>query len=67
MLLHQIEQYIELAPIKRVKHSGSIGLSTNMIRNLMRFYELVLSFEVYLGESIDLTILDHSIVQQFQD
>ena len=26
MLLHQIEQYIELAPTKRVKHSGSIGL-----------------------------------------
>ena len=67
MLLHQIEQYIELAPTKRVKHSGSIGLSTNTIRNLMRFYELVSSFEVYLGEAIDLTTLDHAIVQRFQD
>ena len=33
----------------------------------MRFYELVSSFEAYLGETIDLTTLDHLIVQQFQD
>jgi integrase len=33
----------------------------------MRFYELIEAFEDYLGESIDLTILDHSIVQKFQD
>ena len=38
MLLYQIEQYIELAPTKRVKRTGSIGLSINTIRNLMRFY-----------------------------
>lgn len=33
----------------------------------MRFYELVESFEEYLGEAIDLTTLDHAIVQRFQD
>lgn len=67
MLLYQIEQYIELAPTKRVKHTGSIGLSTNTIRNLMRFYELIEAFEEYLGNSIDLTTLDHVIVQKFQE
>jgi site-specific recombinase XerD len=67
MLLYQIEQYIELAPTKRVKRTGSIGLSTNTIRNLMRFYELIEAFEEYLGESIDLTKLDHTIVQKLQD
>lgn len=67
MLLYQIEQYIELAPTKRVKRTGSIGLSTNTIRNLMRFYELVEAFEEYLAESIDLTVLDHSIVRKFQE
>ncbi len=67
MLLYQIEQYIELAPTKRVKRTGSIGLSSNTIRNLMRFYELVEAFEEYVGEAIDLTKLDHAIVQKFQE
>ena len=67
MLLYQIEQYIELAPTKRVKRTGSIGLSTNTIRNLMRFYELIEDFEDYLGEALDLTTLNHSIVQRFQE
>ena len=67
MLLYQIEQYIELAPTKRVKRTCSIGLSSNTIRNLMRFYELVEAFEEYLVESIDLTTLDHTIVQKFQE
>ena len=67
MLLYQIEQYIELAPTKRVKRTGSIGLSSNTIRNLMRFYELIEAFEGYLEERIDLTHLDHSIVQRFQE
>ena len=67
MLLYQIEQYIELAPTKRVKRTGSIGLSSNTIRNLMRFYELIEAFEEYLGNAIDLTKLDHSIVQKLQD
>lgn len=67
MLLYQIEQYIDLAPTKRVKHTGSIGLSLNTIRNLMRFYELIEAFEEYLGERLDLTTMDHSIVQKFQE
>ena len=67
LLLYQIEQYIELAPTKRVKRTGSIGLSTNTIRNLMRFYELIEAFEEYLGESIDLMILDHARVQKLQE
>lgn len=33
----------------------------------MRFYELVEAFEEYLEESIDLTALNHSFVQRFQD
>ena len=67
MLLYQIEHYIELAPTKRVKRTGSIGLSSNTIRNLMRFYELIDAFEEYLGNVIDLTKLDHTRVQKFQE
>ena len=67
MLLYQIDQYIELAPTKRVKRTGSIGLSSNTIRNLMRFYELIEAFEEYVSESIDLITLDHAIVQKFQE
>ena len=67
MLLYQIEQYVELAPTKRVRRTGSIGLSPNTIRNLMRFYELVESFEGHIGEQIELTRLDHGIVQRFQE
>ena len=67
MLLYQIEQYIELAPTKRVKRTGSIGLSSNIIRNLMRFYELIEAFEEYLGNSIHITKLDHTRVQKFQE
>lgn len=67
MFMYQIEQNIELAPNKRVKRTGSIGLSSNTIRNLMRFYELVESFEEFLGKGINLTLLDHTIVQKFQE
>ena len=67
LLLYQIEQYIELAPTKRVRRTGSIGLSPNTIRNLMRFYELVEGFEGHIGEQIELTQLDHTIVQRFQE
>lgn len=67
MLLCQIEQYIELAPTKRVRRTGSIGLSPNTIRNLMRFYGLIESFESYIEEFIDLTELDHNVVQRFQE
>ena len=66
MLLYQIEQYIELAPTKRVKRTGSIGLSSNTIRNLMRFYELIGAFEEYLGNAIDLTKLDILSFENFR-
>ena len=47
MLLYHIESYIESASYRRVKRTGSIGLSQNSIRNLMRFYEVIEEFEAY--------------------
>ena len=47
-LLHHIELYIERAPMKRVKRTGAIGLSSNSVRNLQGFYELVSAFETSL-------------------
>ena len=37
-LLYHIESYIESVSYRRVKRTGSIVLSQNSIRNLMRFY-----------------------------
>ena len=66
LLLYQIEQYIERAPSKRVRRTGSIGLSDNSVRNLMRFYELVEAFEKCHGSSINLLKLDEKLVYKFQ-
>ena len=40
-LLTQIKSYITSAPLRRIKRTGSIGLSYNTIRNLQRFYVLI--------------------------
>jgi hypothetical protein len=39
-LLFQIQKYIESAPLRRIKRTGSLGLSTYTIRNIERFYSL---------------------------
>ena len=65
-LLYHIELYIERAPMKRVKRTGAIGLSSNSVRNLQRFYELVSSFETHLGKPIYLSRIDGKLVFEFQ-
>jgi hypothetical protein len=45
LLLFQIQKYIESAPLRRIKRTGSLGLSTYTIRNLERFYSLIEAFE----------------------
>ena len=45
VLLTQISNYIKHAPLRRLKRSGSLGLSNNSIRNLKRFYDLIQEFE----------------------
>ena len=44
VLLTQISNYIKHAPLRRLKRSGSLGLSDNSIRNLRRFYDLTSEF-----------------------
>ncbi len=51
LLLRQISNYIKSAPLRRLKRSGSLGLSDNSIRNLRRFYDLTSEFEFYLAKS----------------
>ena len=41
VLLTQIFNYIKHAPLRRLKRSGSLGLSNNSIRNLKRFNDLI--------------------------
>ena len=65
-LLYNIELYIERAPMKRVKRTGAIGLSSNSVRNLQGFYELVSSFETHLGKPIYLSKIDEKLVFEFQ-
>ena len=67
VLLTQISNYIKQAPLRRLKRSGSLGLSTNSIRNLKRFYNLIQEFESYFGQSIMLNTIDHMLVNAFKE
>jgi len=66
-LLYHIESYIESASYRRVKRTGSIGLSQNSIRNLMRFYEVIEEFEEYRNATIYLNAIDHGLVHSLQE
>jgi len=66
-LLYHIESYIESASYRRVKRTGSIGLSQNSIRNLMRFYEVIEEFETYKNTVIYLNAIDQGLVHSFQE
>ena len=66
-LLTQVYNYIKQAPLRRLKRSGSLGLSVNSIRNLKRFYNLTTDFETYLGKPIMLNGIDHMLVYAFKE
>jgi len=67
VLLTQISNYIKHAPLRRLKRSGSLGLSNNSIRNLKRFYDLIQEFESDFGQSIMLNTIDHMLVNAFKE
>jgi integrase len=67
VLLTQISNYIKHAPLRRLKRSGSLGLSNNSIRNLKRFYDLIREFESNFGQSIMLNTIDHMLVNAFKE
>lgn len=67
VLLTQISNYIKQAPLRRLKRSGSLGLSNNSIRNLKRFYDLIQEFESDFGLSIMLDTIDHMLVNAFKE
>ena len=63
----QISNYIKHAHLRRLKRSGSLGLSNNSIRNLKRFYDLIQEFESDFGQSIMLNTIDHMLVNAFKE
>jgi len=67
VLLTQISNYIKQAPLRRLKRSGSLGLSNNSIRNLKRFYDLIQEFESNFGQPIMLDTIDHMLVNAFKE
>jgi len=67
VLLTQISNYIKHSPLRRLKRSGSLGLSNNSIRNLKRFYDLIKEFESDFGQSIMLDTIDHMLVNAFKE
>ncbi len=67
MLLFQIQKYIESAPLRRIKRTGSLGLSTYTIRNLERFYRLIESFEKSIKTDIGLDAINHKLVGRFKE
>ena len=66
-LLSQISNYIKHAPLRRLKRSGSLGLSENSIRNLKRFHVLIREFERFLNKPIVLNEIDHMLVHTFKE
>ena len=67
VLVTQISNYIKQAPLRRLKRSGSLGLSNNSIRNLKRFYDLIQEFESDFGQSIMLDSIDLMLVNAFKE
>ncbi|MDG1822337.1 MAG: phage integrase SAM-like domain-containing protein [Flavobacteriaceae bacterium] len=67
LLLYQIQKYIESAPLRRIKRTGSLGLSTYTIRNLERFYSLIESFEHGIKTDIRIDAIDHKVVSRFKE
>jgi len=63
----QISNYIKHAPLRRLKRSGSLGLSENSIRNLKRFYVLIKEFEGQINKTIMLKDIDHMLVHTFKE
>jgi integrase len=63
----QISNYIKHAPLRRLKRSGSLGLSENSIRNLKRFNVLTKEFERHINRSIMLKEIDHMLVHTFKE
>ena len=67
LLLEQISNYIKHAPYRRIKRSGSLGLSNNSVRNLMVFKKLIEDFEIHAGGEIMLNAIDHMLVNMFKE
>ena len=63
----QISNYIKHAPLRRLKRSGSLGLSENSVRNLKRFYVLIKEFEGQINKTIMLKEIDHMLVHTFKE
>ena len=67
LLIEQISNYIKNAPYRRIKRSGSLGLSNNSVRNLMVFKKLIEDFEKHIGNQIMLNGIDHMLVNMFKE
>ena len=66
-LIVQIYNYIKHAPLRRLKRSGSLGLSENSIRNLKRFYVLIKEFEGHINKPVMLNEIDHMLVHTLKE
>ena len=64
-LLFQVQKYIDSAPLRRIKRTGSLGLSSSSVQNLHRFYTLIQSFEAHVGKSVLVENIDHKLVKEF--
>ena len=63
-LNYHIQQYIETADMRRVRSTGSIGLSYNTIRSYCLFQKIIKEFQEYSGSIIYLETIDKSMVDR---
>lgn len=63
-LNYHIQQYVDTADMRRVRSTGSIGLSYNTIRSYCLFQKIINEFQLYIGGVIYLETIDKSMVDR---
>jgi len=64
-LTYQIRRYINVADTKRVRSTGSIGLSYNTIRSYELFEKIIKNFEEYRGQPVLIEHIDKALIDSF--
>ena len=64
-LTYQIRRYINNADTKRVRATGSIGLSPNTVRSYDLFERIIKDFEDYIGRPVLIEQVDKPLVEAF--
>jgi len=66
-LVHQIDQYIESSETRRIRSTGTIGLSYNTVRSYVLLKKIITEYEDNVREELFIDQLDKSSMDRFQN